>query len=99
MGAGYAHNSGELGERDMTLQPGDIILSIGRYFINLFIALDQTANAIFLGDPDETISSRLGRNYPNSVMTRVVNILFFWDKNHCKENIEPESNTDDAIVR
>jgi hypothetical protein len=32
-----------------------------RYLYNLLIAADQFVNVIFLGDPDETISSRLGK--------------------------------------
>lgn len=31
-----------------------------RYMVNLLIALDQFGNALFAGDPDETISSRAG---------------------------------------
>jgi hypothetical protein len=34
---------------------------MGRYFLNLLIALDQTGNAIFGGYPDETISLRAAR--------------------------------------
>ena len=34
----------------------------GRYVFNNLIALDQTWNTRFGGDPDETISSRLGKN-------------------------------------
>lgn len=35
--------------------------SLGRWTHNLFISVDQFGNAITGGDPDETISSRLGR--------------------------------------
>jgi hypothetical protein len=31
------------------------------WFFNLLIAFDQFINALFLGDPDETISSRCGK--------------------------------------
>jgi len=34
---------------------------IGRYLLNVLISLDQLGNSILLGDPDETISSRIGR--------------------------------------
>jgi len=34
---------------------------IGRYIINVLISLDQFGNSILCGDPDETISSRIGR--------------------------------------
>lgn len=32
-----------------------------RYFCNLFLSIDQLINAILGGDPDETVSSRIGR--------------------------------------
>lgn len=32
-----------------------------QYIFNLLIAFDQGVNTIFCGDPDETISSRMGK--------------------------------------
>jgi len=32
-----------------------------KYCLNILISLDQFGNALFGGDPDETISSRLGK--------------------------------------
>lgn len=32
-----------------------------KYFINILLGFDQFANTILAGDPDETISGRLGR--------------------------------------
>ena len=32
-----------------------------KYFINILISIDQFANTLLGGDPDETISSRLGK--------------------------------------
>lgn len=32
-----------------------------RYFWNILIAIDQLLNTVFGGDPDETISSRVGK--------------------------------------
>lgn len=61
------------------------------YLRNVFIAIDQLFNAILFGDPDETISSRLGKNYPESRMTKIVNFLLKWQKHpegHCKGVIE-----------
>ncbi len=42
------------------MTPG-FIKSLGKYFLNILIAIDQLGNAVLGGDPDETISSRLGR--------------------------------------
>lgn len=33
-----------------------------KYFYNILIGIDQLVNAILGGDPDETISSRLGKH-------------------------------------
>jgi len=35
--------------------------SIGKWFVNVLIGIDQFGNAVLGGDPDETISSRLGK--------------------------------------
>lgn len=34
---------------------------VRRYLLNVLVGLDQLASALALGDPDETISSRLGK--------------------------------------
>ncbi len=34
---------------------------MSQYIYNFFLALDQMINAILLGDPDESLSGRLGR--------------------------------------
>lgn len=53
---------------------------IKQYFRNILIATDQWINAILGGDPDWTISSRLGRNYKESWMAKVVDWMFSWQK-------------------
>jgi len=65
-----------------------IITHPWKYTLNNLMALDQAFNAFYGGDHDETISSRLGRNYPNSRIAKIINFLFFWDKNHCVDAIE-----------
>jgi len=34
---------------------------IGKWVLNILISIDQTVNSFLGGDPDETISSRLGK--------------------------------------
>jgi hypothetical protein len=34
---------------------------IGKYLLNILISIDQLGNTVLGGDPDETISSRLGK--------------------------------------
>jgi hypothetical protein len=59
------------------------------YFLNLMIAIDQLINAILLGSPDETLSSRAYRAELNSkifgkILRPVIDVIFFFDKEHCK---------------
>lgn len=64
-----------------------------RYLRNLFIAVDQLVNTILGGDPDETISSRLGKNYNGTIAERFVDWLFSWQhkkEGHCEASIEKD---------
>lgn len=55
----------------------------------VLIAVDQLINALLGGWPDETLSSRAWRweqydvrNWPR----RVIDSLFFWEKQHCYQS-------------
>ena len=71
---------------------------------NLFLAIDQMLNAILLGHPDETLSSRLGRTrgceryFWVSHLRVIINTILFFDveylldgriKRHCEKSIMP----------
>lgn len=63
------------------------------YLINLLIALDQLANAILRGDPDETLSSRAHRMRAKGQpvwgwTASVIDALFWFDKDHCRTSWE-----------
>lgn len=70
------------------------------YFLRILKAIDQLANTIFGGSEDELISSRLGKawrgDYGKVVrkLTQpfrwLVNKIFFWQKDHCRESIEED---------
>jgi len=72
---------------------------MGKYLINVLIGLDQFVNAILAGDPDETISSRIGKTkhrhngvipwrYP---LRKVVDyFLESIDENHSIDSIEQD---------
>jgi hypothetical protein len=61
------------------------------YFKNVLIGLDQLANALLAGDPDETISSRLGKKQSNcKVCFFICRVLHVLDPNHCKNSIEKD---------
>lgn len=65
---------------------------IVRYLKNVAVWIDQGLNVVFFGgSPDETISSRIGRNQHIGICRfakRVVDAVFW--KGHCEESIEPE---------
>lgn len=59
------------------------------YPLNLLIALDQLANAVLAGDPDETLSSRAWRAEQSGQRywgwtRRAIDALFFWQRGHCR---------------
>jgi len=62
-------------------------MKLSRYITNVLIGFDQFINTIFLGFPDETISSRAWRCKDVSsfwkVMHSLINKLFFFQKEHC----------------
>ena len=63
-----------------------------RYFWNVLISLDQLLNTILGGDPDETISSRMGKSIERKDNCRICiflcKVLNLIDKDHCKKSIE-----------
>lgn len=69
-----------------------------RYLWNLFIAWDQGINTLLAGDPDETISSRVGRASLDGkrwarILERIIDRLFMLlgeAPDHCRRSIEVE---------
>lgn len=80
------------------LSPLSLVAAIfkPKYGGNVFIAYDQLGNAVMGGDPDETISSRVGK------AARKGNLFakfFSWylstpDPNHCEKAIESDEGSD-----
>lgn len=75
-----------------------------KYFWNLLIAIDQLFNTILFGDPDETISGRLGRwlelpkeTWRYKVASVICGLLRKIDANHCKKSIERDEGKDSLI--
>ena len=62
-------------------------MKIKQYLINILISLDQLVNVLFLGQPDETISSRAWRCKDSNsfwkFMRKLIDTAFFWQKDHC----------------
>lgn len=69
---------------------------IKRYFWNLLISIDQFFNTLLGGDPDETISSRIGKAKRNGnklaiFFTKVANKFF--GKGHFIDSIEEDEGS------
>ena len=62
-------------------------MKIKTYLLNILISFDQLVNVLFLGQPDETISSRAWRCKDSSsfwkFMSKLIDTIFFWQKDHC----------------
>lgn len=57
------------------------------------VAFDQLVNTLMGGYADETLSARAWRHHLDGSRTWprwIIDHLFFWQKNHCKEAYESE---------
>lgn len=65
------------------------------YLLHLLIAFDQLANALLLGAPDETLSSRAyradrdGKRF-GRILRPLIDMLFFWQDRHCFQSYQAE---------
>jgi len=60
-----------------------------KYIFNILISIDQLANTVTLGDPDETISSRIAKKRARCRFCAwLCHLLNKLDKGHCDESIE-----------
>lgn len=65
------------------------------YIRRVLIAIDQLFNTVLGGDPDETISSRLGKaartgSTKAKVACWLIGKVFFHNTRHCSEAIEED---------
>ena len=63
------------------------------YGKKLLIAVDQLINTICGGWPDETLSSRAWRlktEGKKSWPCELIDLIFFWEENHCYESYKSE---------
>jgi hypothetical protein len=64
------------------------------HFILIFTACSQLLNTLLGGWPDETTSARSYRQRDKrfwGFMYRAINVLFFWQDDHCKWAYELEA--------
>lgn len=81
---------------------GGLIVAIAlpgsRYARNLLVAHDQAGNALLGGDPDETISSVLGkRQHTCAFCSWLCQLLHRIDPRHCKNSIEADEGKDSLL--
>ncbi len=78
---------------------------IRKYCVNILISIDQLGNTILGGDPDETISSRIGRfkfaHDGKIPWTAPLLKIIDWcldkiDPNHCIDAIEGDEGKDEV---
>ncbi|WP_454752143.1 hypothetical protein [Cupriavidus necator] len=71
-----------------------------RYLWNLLISLDQLANTVAGGSPDETISSRAGKAMQQGRRWGCIlcRFLHWFDHDHCAKSIEPDEGGDAAVA-
>ena len=73
-----------------------------QYVWNILVSLDQLANTLLAGRPNETLSGRMGayvirgRGFIPCQLCKLLGIIFK-DKNHCINNIEPAENKGNAL--
>lgn len=73
---------------------------VKKYIWNILISLDQFLNTLAFGDPDETISSRMGKHLAKhdcpfcNFMCKMLNLF---QKNHCVKSIEPDEGKDASL--
>lgn len=64
-----------------------------RYIWNILIAIDQFANTILGGDPDETISSRMGKLIAERkcrLCKMICRVLDWFEIHHCQKSVETD---------
>jgi hypothetical protein len=72
-----------------------------QYIWNILISVDQLANTILLGDPDETMSSRMGKHMAKhdcpfcNFICKLLNLI---QKDHCVKSIELDEGKDDLTL-
>ena len=69
-----------------------------KYIWNVLIAIDQLANAIFGGDPQETISSRAGKRKEEQKWAEILCwLLDKIDPKHCHKSILEDEGDDQVL--
>jgi hypothetical protein len=72
-----------------------------KYIWNILISFDQFCNTLLGGDPDETISSRMGKHLAKHDKCPFCNMLCrflnLFQKDHCIKSIEEDEGKDSVL--
>lgn len=77
-----------------------------KYVWNVLISFDQFVNTLFGGDPDETVSSRLGKWAKDHKHTKGIKapiyflanlVVELFEKDHFKKSIEEDEGKDEVL--
>lgn len=81
------------------------MFNIGKYILNVLVGIDQLANTIVGGDPDETLSSRFYKwrlepkdSFRYKAGHFMCRLLHWFDKDHCDKVVELDEGKD-AVIR
>ena len=85
-----------LGERHNSV---DRAKMLGKWIFNILISFDRFANALFGGDPEETISSRAGKALnEDKIWGKVLCPVLDWlDPEHCISSINDTEGDDEVF--
>jgi len=61
---------------------------VKKYLLNILLAMTQLLNALLLGDPDESLSSRCAKKHPKAA--ELIDRVFWFDPRHCQRSLEPD---------
>jgi hypothetical protein len=67
-----------------------------QYIWNLLISIDQLFNTILAGNPDETMSSRMGKHLAKKdcpICNFICKLLNLIQKDHCVKSIEKDEGS------
>lgn len=69
--------------------------NVGYAAFEIIMSIDRFVNALLLGDPDESLSSRFGRQKDTYKFYKYLClVLSLFDRNHCEDAVQPEEGSD-----
>lgn len=78
-----------------------MVSKLKRYLWNILITLDQLCNTLLGGDPDETMSSRMGKDIKANRCKLCKVVCYFLgliQSDHCNKSIEPNEGSRQVTI-